>query len=102
MDFRRFSSDQVVRFNRAQVEDLRKHTSAPIHNYMGRTLTEFDHWAVGADLDVASWDSYPIGFLSDRIEATPEHKARFLRQGDPDIRPSTTTSTGASGGAAGG
>jgi beta-galactosidase len=86
MAFRRFSSDQVVRFNRAQAEVLRKLTDHPlIHNYMGRTLT-FDHWAVGADLDVASWDSYPIGFLSDRIEASPEHKARYLRQGDPDMQ----------------
>jgi beta-galactosidase len=86
MAFRRFSSDQVVLFNRAQAEVLRKLTDRPlIHNYMGRTLA-FDHWAVGADLDVASWDSYPIGFLSDRIEASPDHKARYLRQGDPDMQ----------------
>lgn len=86
MDFRRFSSDQVVAFNRAQVDILRRHTDAPIaHNYMGR-ITEFDHYAVGADLDIASWDSYPIGFLSDRLEATEDHKARFLRQGDPDFQ----------------
>ena len=84
--FRRFSSEQVVRFNRAQTEILRKFTDAPlIHNYMGR-VTDFDHYAVGADLDIASWDSYPIGFLSDRLEATPEHKARYLRQGDPDMQ----------------
>jgi beta-galactosidase len=86
LDFRRFSSAQVVSFNRAQVAILRRHTDAPIaHNYMGRTV-EFDHYAVGADLDIASWDSYPLGFLSDRLEATAEHKARFLRQGDPDFQ----------------
>lgn len=86
MDFRRFSSDQVVAFNRAQTDILRRHSAAPIaHNYMGR-VTEFDHFAVGADLDIASWDSYPIGFLSDRLEATPAHKAAFLRQGDPDFQ----------------
>ncbi|MCC5961167.1 MAG: beta-galactosidase [Rhodobacteraceae bacterium] len=86
MDFRRFSSDQVVAFNRAQTDILRRHSTAPIaHNYMGR-VTEFDHFAVGADLDIASWDSYPIGFLSDRLEATPAHKAAFLRQGDPDFQ----------------
>ncbi|MDJ0626753.1 MAG: beta-galactosidase [Rhodobacter sp.] len=84
--FRRFSSDQVVRFNRAQTEIIRKHSDAPIiHNYMGRVL-EFDHFAVGADLDIASWDSYPLGFLSDRLETTAEHKQRFLRQGDPDFQ----------------
>ncbi|WP_375266277.1 beta-galactosidase [Planktotalea sp.] len=84
--FRRFSSDQVVRFNRVQTDVLRAHTDAPlIHNYMGR-VTDFDHYDVGADLDIASWDSYPIGFLSDRLEGSPEHKARYLRQGDPDMQ----------------
>ncbi|MEY1554225.1 beta-galactosidase [Yoonia sp. R2331] len=82
--FRRYSSDQVVAFNRAQADAIRKHSSAPlIHNYMGRTLT-FDHFKVGADLDIASWDSYPIGFLSDRIEGTPAEKQFYLRQGHPD------------------
>ena len=86
MAFRRFSSDQVVRFNRAQVDVLRACTDAPlIHNYMGRELA-FDHFAVGVDLDIASWDSYPIGFLSDRLEADDDHKRRFLRQGDPDFQ----------------
>ena len=86
MDFRRFSSDQVVAFNRAQVEIIRRHSDAPVaHNYMGR-ITEFDHYAVGADLDIASWDSYPLGFLSDRLEASAAHKAAFLRQGDPDFQ----------------
>jgi beta-galactosidase len=82
--FRRFASDIVVEFNRIQTDEIRRHSSAPIlHNYMGR-VTDFDHFAVGADLDAASWDSYPIGFLSDRLENTPERKQRFLRQGDPD------------------
>ena len=86
MAFRRFSSDQVVRFNRQQVDVLRAATDVPlIHNYMGRIL-EFDHFEVGEDLDIASWDSYPIGFLSDRLEGTDAHKAAFLQQGDPDMQ----------------
>ena len=86
MAFRRFSSDQVVEFNRAQVEILRNLTDAPlVHNYMGRIL-EFDHFALGADLDIASWDSYPLGFLTDRLECAAEHKHQFLRQGDPDFQ----------------
>lgn len=86
LDFRRFSSDQVVAFNRAQVDILRRHSDAPIaHNYMGR-IVEFDHYKVGNDLDIASWDSYPLGFLLDRVDASPEHKTAFLRQGDPDFQ----------------
>jgi beta-galactosidase len=82
--FRRYSSDQVVAFNKVQVEEIRKHSDAPIsHNYMGR-VTDFDHFKVGADLDIAAWDSYPLGFLLDRTEATEPFKQRFLRQGHPD------------------
>ncbi|MCX7288643.1 MAG: beta-galactosidase [Rhodobacterales bacterium] len=86
MDFRRFASDEVVSFNRLQTDIIRKHSAAPIaHNYMG-AVTEFDHFATGADLDIASWDSYPLGFLSDRIPTAPDHKLRFVRQGDPDFQ----------------
>ncbi len=86
MAFRRFASDEVASFNRLQTDILRRHTSAPIaHNYMGQ-ITDFDHFAVGADLDIASWDSYPLGFLSDRLPATPEHRRAFVRQGDPDFQ----------------
>ncbi|MCY1126894.1 beta-galactosidase [Frigidibacter sp. RF13] len=84
--FRAFSSDQVVRFNRAQVEIIRAHSDAPIaHNYMGR-VTEFDHFKLGADLDIASWDSYPLGFLEDRVGASAEDQRHFARQGDPDFQ----------------
>ncbi len=86
MAFRRFASDEVARFNRVQTDIIRKHSTAPIaHNYMGR-ITDFDHFATGADLDIAAWDSYPLGFLSDRLEASAEHKRRFVRQGDPDFQ----------------
>ncbi|MEM6341810.1 MAG: beta-galactosidase, partial [Pseudomonadota bacterium] len=65
--FRRFSSDQVVAFNRAQVDIIRAASDAPVmHNYMGR-ITDFDHFEVGEDLDFATWDSYPLGFLEDRV-----------------------------------
>jgi len=86
MDFRRFSSDQVVRFNRAQCDVLRKFTDKPlIHNYMGR-ITDFDHFSVGADLDIASWDSYPLGFLEDRSDQGEDFKHKYMRQGDPDFQ----------------
>jgi beta-galactosidase len=86
MDFRRFASEEVRSFNKLQVDIIRKYSAAPIaHNFMG-AVTEFDHWDVGADLDIASWDSYPLGFLSDRIPADAEHKRRFVRQGDPDFQ----------------
>lgn len=86
LDFKRFSSDQVVVFNKIQADILREYTDAPlIHNYMGR-IVEFDHYKVGDDLDIASWDSYPLGFLEDRSDEGDEWKRKFARQGDPDFQ----------------
>ncbi|MBT8154954.1 beta-galactosidase [Epibacterium ulvae] len=84
--FRRFSSDQVVAFNRAQVEIIRAHSDAPIsHNYMGR-ITDFDHFQVGDDLEIATWDSYPLGFLEDRVGVDAALQRAYARQGDPDFQ----------------
>ena len=85
LDFRRFSSDQVVRFNRRQTDILRAHSPERdiVHNFMG-FFTQFDHHAVGRDLDVASWDSYPLGFL-EQFWFSDEEKQRYCRQGHPDI-----------------
>jgi beta-galactosidase len=52
---------------------------------MGR-VTDFDHYKVGEDLEIASWDSYPLGFLEDRVGASPEKQRRYARQGDPDFQ----------------
>ncbi len=83
--FRRFSSDQVAAFNRAQADELRRLSPARdiVHNFMG-FYTEFDHHAVSHDLDVATWDSYPLGFL-EQFWFSDEDKARYQRQGHPDI-----------------
>ena len=86
LDFRRFSSDQVVDYNRAQADVIREHSTLPlIHNYMGR-ITDFDHYKVGDDLEIASWDSYPLGFLEDRNSLGEDHQIKYARQGDPDFQ----------------
>lgn len=85
MDWRRFSSDQVVAFNRVQVDILRAASPGRdiVHNFMG-FFTQFDHHDVAADLDVATWDSYPIGFL-DSFWFGRDDKLHYARQGHPDI-----------------
>ena len=85
LDFYRFSSDQVVSFNRLQTDILRRLSPGkPIfHNFMG-FFFDFDHFAVGADLDLAAWDSYPLGFL-DVAPFPATDKIRYRRQGHPDI-----------------
>lgn len=84
VDFMRFSSDQVKSFNQAQVEIIRALSPGrPVtHNYMNQN-TDFDHYAVGEDLDIASWDVYPMGGLV-HGRLSDADKARYLRVGDPD------------------
>ncbi|MFD0915014.1 beta-galactosidase [Pseudahrensia aquimaris] len=86
LDFRRYTSDQVVAFNKNQTDILRKYTKGRdiVHNFMGRYL-DFDHHDVSQDLDVASWDSYPLGFLEQFGKDNP-WKAHYLRAGDPDFQ----------------
>ena len=83
--FRRFSSDQVVSLNRAQVDILRELSPGRdvVHNFMG-FFTEFDHHKVAADLDAVGWDSYPLGFL-DSFRFSAADKLTYARQGHPDI-----------------
>ncbi|MFM9852699.1 MAG: beta-galactosidase [Sphingomonadaceae bacterium] len=85
LDFRRFSSDQVVRFNRVQADIIRAASPGRdvVHNFMG-FFTEFDHHDVGADLDVATWDSYPLGFL-EQFWFSDAEKHAYAQSGHPDI-----------------
>ena len=85
-DFQRFSSDQVKAFHRRQVEIVRRHSPGRdiLHNFMGAS-TAFDHFALGRDLDVAAWDSYPLGFL-ERSHRDEAFKRRYMRVGDPDFQ----------------
>ena len=85
LDYRRFASDEVMHFNREQVAIIRGHAPGVdvTHNFMG-FFTEFDHHDVGRDIDVATWDSYPLGFL-EQFWFSDEEKRDYLRQGHPDI-----------------
>jgi beta-galactosidase len=84
-DWARFASDEVSAFDRVQTDILRAHSPGKdvLHNYMGM-FTAFDHFKLGKQLEVAAWDSYPLGFLEQAWwpDATKE---RFLRQGHPDF-----------------
>lgn len=82
--FWRFSSEQVVSFNKEQVEILREHAPGRdvMHNFMGN-FCEFDHFDVAESLDIAAWDSYPLGFL-DRDNESQQSRINWLRTGHPD------------------
>ncbi|WP_417069117.1 beta-galactosidase [Niveibacterium terrae] len=86
LDFRRFSSDELRRYNWMQVEILRAHSPGRdvLHNFMG-FFGEFDHHEVARDLDVASWDNYPLG-ATNTVRFIPEaDRLKWMRSGHPDI-----------------
>ena len=85
LDFYRCSSDHVVRFHRQQADIIRQHAplSKITHNAMGHCF-DFDHFEFGRHVDVLTWDSYPLGFLS-QSRSSDAHKHAYLRQGDPDF-----------------
>ncbi|OYT87911.1 MAG: beta-galactosidase [Burkholderiales bacterium PBB6] len=86
LDFRRFASDEVLRYNRMQVRVLREHAPGRdvLHNFMGM-FGEFDHHAMGADLDVAAWDNYPLGFTDTAPFISEADRLSWARTGHPDI-----------------
>jgi beta-galactosidase len=88
LDFRRFSSDMIREFQRLQMDVLRQLSPGrPVtHNFMGG-FTDFEHFAVAGDLDFASWDSYPLGFLASSPLFPEGHRKHFLHSGDPDYVP---------------
>ncbi len=82
---RRFASDEVRGFLRDQTSLIRRRVGRSAwltHNFMGN-FSDFDHFELGEDLDLASWDSYPLGFLDQSWfdEAT---KRRYRQTGHPD------------------
>lgn len=85
LDWRRFGSDEVVSFNREQVDILRRESPGRkiTHNFMG-FFTEFDHYKVAKDLDVAAYDSYPIGFTQ-MFFLNEQEKQLWAEVGHPDV-----------------
>jgi len=82
--FWRFASDEVRDFDRVQTDIIRVHSPGRdvTHNFMGN-FVQFDHHVVAEHLDVATWDSYPLGFLA-RDDADPTDRVDYLRTGTPD------------------
>jgi beta-galactosidase len=84
LDFCRFSSDSVMAYNKLQVDILRAHSAQPVtHNAM-LYFGDYDAFRLAEDLDILTWDSYPLGML-EQSWLPDDVKARFLRVGHPDL-----------------
>jgi beta-galactosidase len=82
LDYYRFTSDRVRAYNGLQAELLREANDDwfVTHNFMSR-FESLDTYDVCADIDFASWDSYPTGHVQVQREETTRDQ---LRGGDPD------------------
>jgi len=62
LDYRRFSSDTWVQFQRMQIDLLRHYSPGRwiTHNFMTRHWS-LDYWKLAEDLDFVSFDNYPHG-----------------------------------------
>ena len=85
IDFMRCRSDLFNTYFRAQADIIRRFSGDRFvtHNFMSFSHT-FDHFEMGRAMDLASWDSYPLG----RVESLPfdtQEKERWARTGHPDI-----------------
>lgn len=90
LDFRRFATGEVTAFNREQTELIRTYSPGrPVaHNFMG-DFNQLDHRPLAADLDIAAWDSYPLGMLQNmqqKARRDTRLEADCLRTGDPDFQ----------------
>lgn len=85
LDYWHFLSDQVATYDRMQCEIIRAHSPGRwiTHNFMG-FINDFDHWQVADNLDFASWDSYPIGFV-EKFPFTEAERGRWALTSHPDI-----------------
>ncbi|AXR06996.1 beta-galactosidase [Salinimonas sediminis] len=86
--FRRFSSDQVIKFHDEMVDIIRQHAPGRFvtHNFIPMSDTQTDNYALARNLDFASFDNYPLG-RTDLFFAgadTAQFK-RYMRTGHPDF-----------------
>lgn len=87
--WRRFASDQVAAYNKAQV-DLIRATVDPrqwiTHNFIPFLSTAVDNFDLCAPLDFTSYDSYPLGIADMAMGDAPAEAFRpFMRTGLPDL-----------------
>lgn len=60
LDYRRFSSDSYVRFQKLQIDVLRSACPNALitHNMMGFSYDKIDYFDLARDIDIVSWDNY--------------------------------------------
>lgn len=86
--YRRFASDQVLHFHREMVKTIREHAPGKwvTHNFIPKEDLYVDAYGLGEDLDIASYDNYPLGRSDIAFADEPASlMQRYMRTGHPDF-----------------
>ena len=80
LDYRRFASDSIINYHKQLAAIIRKNSPDRIvtHNFMNG-FTGFDAFSMASDLDVVSWDNYPIYTLVNGEGIPPASSFRFMQ-----------------------
>ncbi|MGB3909549.1 MAG: beta-galactosidase [Pseudolysinimonas sp.] len=96
IDFKRFSSDELLAYYRAETAVLRAHTSAPVTTNLMVTahISSQDYFSWASDLDLIANDHYLDHRLADPLAelAFSADLTRGLADGDPWMLMETSTS----------
>lgn len=85
--YKRFSSDQVVRYQDEMVKVIRQHAPGKFvtHNFIPMNETAVDNFALAKPLDFASYDNYPLGRTDEHFgHLSAEEFRPYMRTGHPD------------------
>lgn len=86
--YRRFSSDQVVRYHDAMIDVIRQYSPDRFitHNFIPMVDTQTDNYALAKNLDFVSYDNYPLGRSDLFFADMPAHEFKpYMRTGHPDF-----------------
>ncbi|MBL0923856.1 MAG: beta-galactosidase [Sphingomonadaceae bacterium] len=87
--YRRFASEQVVRFHDVMIAAIRRHSRPGqwiTHNIIPPATTGVDNAALTRQLDFVSYDNYPLGFSDQLMAKAPADEWQpFMRTGHPDL-----------------
>ncbi|MBF7074222.1 beta-galactosidase [Glaciecola sp. MH2013] len=86
--YRRFSSDQVIRFHDEMIRIIR--ANAPdrfvTHNFIPMVDTQTDNYALAKNLDFVAYDNYPLGRTDMFFKDMPAEEFKpYMRTGHPDF-----------------
>lgn len=86
--FLRYSSDKVIEFHDKMVAVIRKYAPGKwvTHNFIPKEDLYIDTYALGAPIDFASYDNYPLGRADLAFADAPADVMRkYMRTGHPDF-----------------